>query len=118
MKMFSDCSGECCICACGDLCLAGHGDDNFCLASKEQIIERLDKGKYKSYTDIMIDVLKHRYDYDYKGSAQWNMVVDDYDDGNGEQEYPHCSNCCRGVYRHDAGSWCPFCGSAMRNPMR
>ena len=50
--------------------------------------------------------------------AEWKMVVDDYDEGWGHQKYPHCSNCKRGVYRHDAGSWCPFCGAAMKNPMR
>lgn len=27
MKMFSDCSGECCVCAVGNHCVAGHGDD-------------------------------------------------------------------------------------------
>ena len=50
--------------------------------------------------------------------AEWRMVVDDYDDGLGDRELPHCTNCGRGVYRHDAGSWCPFCGAAMKNPMR
>ena len=50
--------------------------------------------------------------------AEWKMVVDDFDDGFGNREYPHCTNCSRGVYRHDAGSWCPFCGAAMKNPMR
>ncbi len=50
--------------------------------------------------------------------AEWEMVLDDFEDGKGEQEYPHCSMCNRGVYRHDAGSWCPFCGAAMKNPMR
>lgn len=50
--------------------------------------------------------------------AEWKMVVDDFDDGFGDREYPHCTNCYRGVYRHDAGSWCPFCGAAMKNPMR
>lgn len=50
--------------------------------------------------------------------AEWKMVVDDFDDGFGDREYPHCTNCHRGVYRHDAGSWCPFCGAAMKNPMR
>ena len=49
---------------------------------------------------------------------EWKMVLDDFEDGNGNREYPHCSNCGRGVYRHDAGSWCPFCGSPMKNPMR
>jgi len=50
--------------------------------------------------------------------AEWVMTVDDFEDGHGEREYPHCSNCSRGVYRHDAGSWCPFCGKPMKNPMR
>ena len=46
------------------------------------------------------------------------MATDDFDDGNGSRVYPHCSKCYRGVYKHDAGSWCPFCGAAMKNPMR
>lgn len=66
MKMFSDCSGECCVCACGEFCLAGHGDDDFFLASKEKIIENLDNGKYSSYTDYMINILKNVYGYEYK----------------------------------------------------
>ena len=66
MKMFSDCSGECCVCACGEFCLAGHGDDDFFLASKEKIIENLDNGKYSSYTDYMINTLKNVYRYEYK----------------------------------------------------
>lgn len=65
MKMFSDCSGECCVCACGDGCLAGHGDDDYSLASKEQIIERLDKGRYPSYTKTMINTLENVYGYKY-----------------------------------------------------
>ena len=50
--------------------------------------------------------------------AEWVMVMDDFENGWGEREYPHCSNCHRGVYRHDAGSYCPFCGKPMKNPMR
>lgn len=60
---------------------------------------------------MLIGVKKNDY-------TEWVMAVDDFENGWGEQEYPHCSNCGRGVYRHDAGSWCPFCGAAMRNPMR
>lgn len=63
--MFSNCSGECCVCACGDFCLAGHGDDDYSLASKERIIARLDKGEYLSYTDYMINTLKVVYGYEY-----------------------------------------------------
>jgi hypothetical protein len=65
MKMFSDCSGKCCICACGDFCLAGHGDDDFRLATKEQIISRLDKGQYRSYRFMMINTLFIVYNYEY-----------------------------------------------------
>ncbi len=50
--------------------------------------------------------------------AEWVMAIDDFENGWGEREYPHCSNCKRGVYRHDAGSWCPFYGADMKNPMR
>ncbi len=60
MKMFSDCSGECCICACGNCCLAGHGDDDFCPASSQQIIERLNNGEYPNYRDTMIGELAKR----------------------------------------------------------
>lgn len=60
MKMFSDCSGECCVCACGGGCLAGHGDDDFHPASTEQIVKRLETGQYSSYRDIMIGELRKR----------------------------------------------------------
>ena len=69
MKMFSDCSGECCVCAAGakdSSCLAGHGDDYFSPATKEQIIDNLDKGRYQSYTKYMIQYLANKYDYDYE----------------------------------------------------
>ena len=46
MKWFTDCSGECCVCACGGGCLAGHGDDDFSPATNEQILERLKNGNY------------------------------------------------------------------------
>ena len=49
--------------------------------------------------------------------AEWVMTVDDYENGWGEQKYPHCSACKRGVYKHDAGKYCPFCGREMKNPM-
>ena len=55
MKMFSDCSGECCVCVCGDFCLAGHGDDDYWPASDEKIIKRLDKGQYPDYREMMIN---------------------------------------------------------------
>ncbi len=50
--------------------------------------------------------------------AEWRMVVDDFDDGVGGRELPRCSRCNKGVYKHDAGLYCPFCGALMKNPMR
>lgn len=45
--------------------------------------------------------------------TKWIMALDDFDDGKGEQNYPHCPECGRGVYKHDAGIFCPFCGTYM-----
>ena len=50
--------------------------------------------------------------------AEWKIILDDFDDGIGNRELPHCSKCGRGVYKHDAGLYCPFCGALMKNPMR
>ncbi len=60
-------------------------------------------------------------DYKITGTiefAEWKMVIDDFDDGVGNRELPHCSKCSRGVYKHDAGLYCPFCGALMKNPMK
>ena len=73
MKLFSDCSGECCVCACGGGCLAGHGDDDFYPATKEQVIDRLDKAQYKDYKDYMIGYLAgmgYHYDVSRYGSKK------------------------------------------------
>ena len=101
MKFFSDCSGECCVCRCGDGgCLAGHGDDDFCLASKEEIVKRLDEGKYKSYTNIMIGVLKDKYGYEYKRDNYMKVYIveihdyDGYDSKGYFTEYGKAVDCC------------------------
>ena len=60
MKWFTDCSGECCVCACGGGCLAGHGDDDFSPATNEQILERLKNGNYPNYKQMMINELARR----------------------------------------------------------
>lgn len=75
MKLFSDCSGECCLCGVGRGCVAGHGDDDFYPATKEQIIERLDKGQYPSYRQMMIDHLKCAFNYDYHGYIDTDNCV-------------------------------------------
>ena len=73
--MFTECSGECCVCACGGGCLAGHGDDDFSPATKEQIIERLDKGQYKECTEYMKMYLKSKYNYDYQKKFDRNTAL-------------------------------------------
>lgn len=55
MKIFSSCSGDCCICACGGCCYAGNGDNDFSIASREQIIERLKANKYPDFRQKMLD---------------------------------------------------------------
>lgn len=71
MKFGTDCSGPCCICRCGGLCIPGHGDDDFFEASAETVIKRLDDRQYPYGNDwnIMIKYLKDRFgiDYDYSG---------------------------------------------------
>lgn len=63
--MFTNCSGECCICTCGDGCLAGNGDDYSGYAEKEQVIRRLDNGRYRNYTKMMKQYLLNYFNYDY-----------------------------------------------------
>ena len=65
MKMFSDCSGECWNCSCAGGCLAGHGDDDFVPASKDQLIYRLDSNQYGLYRPYIIKMLKEKFNYDY-----------------------------------------------------
>jgi len=46
MKMFSDCSGPCLVCACkSGMCLAGHGDDDFSLADKAYLETLIQTGR-------------------------------------------------------------------------
>lgn len=65
-SMFSNCSGDCGICGCGGFCLAGHGDDDFCLATAEQIIDRLDNNLYPDSRELMIETLALTYKIGYK----------------------------------------------------
>lgn len=70
MMLGSACSGECCLCACGRGCIAGHGDDYFSPASKEQIIDRLNKGEYPGYTEVMKKYLRDCYGYYYDNNER------------------------------------------------
>lgn len=65
MKMFTNCSGVCCLCSCGSYCLAGHGDDHYYPATKDQLIKRLNNGEYPYFTNTMKKYLLDVYDYDY-----------------------------------------------------
>ena len=65
MKMLSDCSGECCVCAHSGFCLAGHGDDDFTLASKDKIIKYLNNDEYSDYRNYMTNTLYTEFGYDY-----------------------------------------------------
>lgn len=64
--MFSSCRDKCIVCRSFDeMCLAGHGDDDFCRASKEQLIKRLSKEKYDEKQKRLIkNRLSEWYDYE------------------------------------------------------
>ena len=66
MKMFSQCSDECCVCACGEPgCIAGPADDDFYPATKDEIINRLYTNKFSSSRDYMVSYLSFMYNYEY-----------------------------------------------------
>lgn len=66
---YAGCSGECCVCAIGDGCLASSGDDFYRPATKEEIIRRLDEDEYPCYRKQMIETLKQSYGYSYRGKT-------------------------------------------------
>lgn len=57
MSMFSDCCGECCICAVGDGCVPLHGDNEYHPANRRTIISRLKNNEYQSYRKMMLDYI-------------------------------------------------------------
>ena len=56
---------DCAICALSGGCFAGMRDDDFIIASKEQLIERLDNHEYERYRKQMKETLIKEYLYDY-----------------------------------------------------
>ena len=63
MKMFSDCSGPCCLCVChGGGCVAGHGDDEFYPADIHQLRKFLltekDEDSRKQIEDCINQLVK------------------------------------------------------------
>ena len=59
----SYCNGDCCICKGGDsrCCIAD--TYSFEEATKEQVVNRLNSGRYADNRDLMIDFLKRRYNF-------------------------------------------------------
>lgn len=60
-----------------------------------------------------LECIKEAVDVREVVHAKWVMALDDFEDGRGEVETPHCTNCGTGVYRHDALNYCPYCGAKM-----
>ena len=56
---------DCAICALAGGCLAGMRDNDFVVASKEQLIERLDNNEYERHRKKMKETLIREYLYDY-----------------------------------------------------
>ena len=74
-------------------------------------------------SDVYDMAMQVRYGMNYvpvekhPDKATWVMWLDDFDDDVGERPLPHCGSCGRGVYYHDQGNFCPWCGSPMTNPI-
>lgn len=58
---------DCEICGLGDLyCVAARHENYFCMASKEQIINRLKNNKFPDERQHMIDTLKEIYNIEWR----------------------------------------------------
>lgn len=56
---------SCETCALSGGCLAGMNDDDYVPASFEDVLERLDNGKFPSKRQKMIDFMWEMYHFDY-----------------------------------------------------
>lgn len=56
---------DCAICKLGNGCLAGRNDNDYQPATKKQVIERLDDGRFQRDRDKMIKYLKNKFNYEY-----------------------------------------------------
>ena len=77
MKLFAECRDECVLCACFRIgCLAGHGDDDFVQASREEMIARLyDTNISKSDKKVLIKGLEKYYHIDSSIIEQYRELV-------------------------------------------
>ena len=102
MLKWGKCRKNCCICTYDEDCHIHCYEDNFLLASKEVIIERLDSKKHKNNTLTMIRTLKNEYGHEYQtnymdtqdwvnfdetkpADGQWVLSIDS--EGNMETMY-------------------------------
>ncbi len=65
MLQFTNCSGECCVCGNSGACLAGHGDDDFYLATKDELIRRLKNEECLDNRKTITDILWKKYKIEY-----------------------------------------------------
>lgn len=72
---FGQCRAKCCICAHDEDCHIHILEENFTLATKDTIVDRLDSKKHKNDTLFMIRTLKneygHRYQTNYMDTQDW-----------------------------------------------
>lgn len=110
MLKFGKCKQNCCICAYDEECHIHSYEDNFSLATKETLIDRLDNKKHKDKTLIMIRTLKREYGYKYQTNymdtqdwfdfdkdkpddGQWVMAIDsegNYDTYYYDKDWENC----------------------------
>ena len=71
MKLLMSCKNKCSVCWSCDRCISFPvGADHFTLAEKDEIIRRIDTGRFKKKHGLMKDVLYQCYDYRYDDKVQ------------------------------------------------
>lgn len=97
MKLFSNCC-DCIICSQNGHCLAGHGDDDFSIASKDVLIDKLKNDKL-SHRDINIikGTLLLEYNYNYDLDTRNENVTCNKDNKVGTAFANKYSNKCIGI---------------------
>lgn len=81
MKLFMSCKNKCSVCASCDFCVPPPcAEDYFILAEKDEIIRRIDTGRFKRKHELMKDVLWQCYNYRYDDKVQesyWSSLFID-----------------------------------------
>ena len=93
--MFCNCSGECCVCNHSNCCMAGNGNDDYVLASKEELLKRVNDVEYENNRKYIIKTLEEAYGHKVKESEliefKTKLVIEIPNEMYKRIKIPHCS---------------------------